>query len=50
VPGGAAIPVLAAAVILWLLSNATRREFAVEALVLGAAALIYRIRKGGGHT
>src|SRR4029079_9013206 len=34
VPAGPLVPVLAAAVILWLLSNATAREFAVEALVL----------------
>ena len=30
VPGGPAVPLLAAAVIVWLLSNATRREFGVE--------------------
>jgi hypothetical protein len=28
------VPILAGAVILWLLSQATRREFAVEAAVL----------------
>ena len=49
-PGGAAIPVLAIAVIIWMLSNATRREFAVEGLVLGVGALFYSIRKGGGQT
>ena len=44
-----AIPMLAAGVILWLLSNATRREFGVEALVLAVAALFYFIRKTGGQ-
>ena len=49
VPGGPVIPVAAAAVILWVLSNATRREFAVEAAVLVAASLLYSIRRGVGH-
>jgi amino acid transporter len=49
VPGGPLIPMAAAAAILWLLSNATRREFAVEAAVLVAASLLYSIRKGVGQ-
>jgi amino acid transporter len=49
VPGGPAIPIAAAIVILWLLSNATRREFLVEAAVLGAASMLYSIRKAGGQ-
>ena len=49
VPGGPAVPILAAAVIVWLLSNATRREFTVEALVLAVAAMFYFIRKTGGQ-
>jgi len=49
VPAGPAIPLLAAAVIVWLLSNATRREFGVEALVLAVASLFYFIRKRGGQ-
>jgi hypothetical protein len=49
VPGGAAIPILAAAVIVWLLSNATRREFGVEALVLAVASMFYFIRRTGGQ-
>jgi basic amino acid/polyamine antiporter, APA family len=49
VPAGPVIPVLAAIVILWLLSNATRREFGVEALVLAVAALAYFIRRTGGR-
>lgn len=43
VPGGPAIPLLAAATIVWLLSQATAREFALEALVLAAAAGYYVI-------
>lgn len=49
IPGGPIVPVLAAAVIVWLLSNATRREFSVEGLVLAVAALYYFIRKRGGQ-
>ncbi len=49
VPGGPAVPLLAAAVILWLLSNATAREFGVEALVVAVAGLFYFIRKTGGQ-
>jgi amino acid transporter len=49
IPGGPAVPLLAAAVIVWLLSNATRREFAVEGLVLATAALFYFIRRTGGR-
>jgi len=49
VPGGPIIPIAAAVVILWLLSNATRREFTVEALVLAVASLLYSIRTGVGQ-
>jgi basic amino acid/polyamine antiporter, APA family len=49
VPGGPVIPILAASVIVWLLSNATRREFGVEALVLAVAAMFYFIRRTGGQ-
>jgi basic amino acid/polyamine antiporter, APA family len=44
-PGGAVVPLLAAAAIVWLLSNATRREFAVEALVVAAASIAYYFRR-----
>ena len=44
-PGGAAIPLLAAGVILWLLSNATIRELAVALGVVAVASLCYVIRK-----
>jgi len=40
-PGGAAVPLLAAAVIVWLLAQATPREFAIEAAVLAAATVLY---------
>ena len=49
VPGGPVIPIAAAIVILWLLSNATAREFMVEAAVLAAASLLYSIRRRGGQ-
>jgi basic amino acid/polyamine antiporter, APA family len=45
-PAGPAIPLLAGAVILWLLSNATGRELAVEAGVVALASLFYFVRKG----
>jgi len=44
VPGGPGVPILAGAVILWLLSQATRREFAVEAAVLLLAVGFYVLR------
>jgi basic amino acid/polyamine antiporter, APA family len=49
VPAGPLIPIAAAAVILWLLSNATRREFTIEAIVLVAASLLYSIRRRVGQ-
>src|SRR5436190_9253283 len=49
IPGGPLVPILAAAVIVWLLSNATRREFAVEGLVLAVASLYYFVRRRGGQ-
>src|SRR4029077_1131209 len=49
VPAGPVVPLLATAVILWMLSNATRREFTIEALVLVGAALLYFIRKRSGQ-
>jgi basic amino acid/polyamine antiporter, APA family len=48
-PGGALIPLLAIVVIIWMLTNATRREFMVEGLVLSVAALFYFIRRGVGQ-
>lgn len=44
-PGGPAIPLLAAAAIIWLLSQATARELAVEAAVLVAATAFYLVRR-----
>jgi hypothetical protein len=49
VPAGPLIPIAAALVILWLLANATRREFAIEAMVLVAASLLYSIRTRVGQ-
>jgi amino acid transporter len=44
-PAGPAVPLLAAAVMLWLLSNATKRELVVEAAVVALASLFYFSRK-----
>jgi basic amino acid/polyamine antiporter, APA family len=44
-PGGPLVPLLAASVIVWMLSHATRREFLVEAIVLSVAAVFYVIRR-----
>jgi amino acid transporter len=46
-PGGIAIPLVAAAAIVWLLSQATIRELAVEAGVLICTTLAYVVRRGG---
>lgn len=43
-PGGPVIPLLASLVIIWLMSNATRREFAALAIMVGASAAVYGIR------
>jgi basic amino acid/polyamine antiporter, APA family len=43
VPGGSVTPFLAAAVLLWLLSQATVREYAVVGGVLTAAALVFAL-------
>jgi amino acid transporter len=43
-PGGPTIPILAATVIIWLLSQATARAFAIEAAVLGLASVAYFLR------
>jgi len=56
IPGGPIVPVLAVAVIVWLLSSATAREFLVVGAVLAAAAALYvvsgahRARRGEGAT
>jgi basic amino acid/polyamine antiporter, APA family len=44
-PGGAVLPLVACAAVLAILSNATAREFGVEALVLAAAALLFLLRR-----
>jgi len=44
-PGGPTIPAMATVVMLWLLSQATLREFAVEASVLVAATFFYIARR-----
>jgi amino acid transporter len=47
VPGGALVPILAVAVIVWLLSSATMREFLVVSAVLAGAAVLYVV--SGAH-
>jgi hypothetical protein len=42
-PGGPLVPALATTAILWLLSHATAREIALEAVVLGIASAYYLI-------
>jgi basic amino acid/polyamine antiporter, APA family len=49
VPAGPLIPILAAAVVIWLLAQATWREFAIEAAVLTAAAVVYVWRRPAGR-
>jgi basic amino acid/polyamine antiporter, APA family len=44
-PGGAVVPVLGSGVIVWLLLQATAREFALEALVVAAASVFYFFRR-----
>jgi len=44
-PGGPLIPLAAAAVILWLMSQATAREYLVTGAVVAVAAIYYAIRR-----
>jgi len=44
-PGGWLVPVAAAVAILWLLSQATLKEFAIEALVLAVASVAYAVAR-----
>ncbi len=44
-PGGPAIPTAAALVVMWLLWQATIREWIVEALVIAVAAIAYAARR-----
>jgi amino acid transporter len=45
VPGGPVIPILAALAIIWLLSQATWKEFAIEAIVLAFASVFFAVRR-----
>jgi amino acid transporter len=45
VPGGPIVPAAAAMVILWLLWHATSREFALEAVVVTLATVLYLLRR-----
>ena len=44
-PGGWTAPAMTAALMIWVLSTATAREFAVTAVVLAIATLAYLVRK-----
>jgi amino acid transporter len=44
-PGGPLVPVLAAAGIIWLLAQATRREFQIEGIMLLAGTAFYVVRR-----
>jgi amino acid transporter len=46
IPGGPLVPFLAVAVIVWILSNATAKEFSVIGAVLVAASLLFVIARG----
>jgi basic amino acid/polyamine antiporter, APA family len=48
-PAGPLIPLLAAAVALWLLAQASGRELRVLALVLALASVVHVIRRTGGR-
>lgn len=45
IPGGALVPALAVAVILWILTSVTLREFAVVGAVLVAASVLFAVRR-----
>ncbi|MDQ2890044.1 MAG: amino acid permease [Gemmatimonadota bacterium] len=46
IPGGALVPILAVAVIVWILSNATLKEFSVIGGVLVVASLLFLLARG----
>ncbi|MEW6320431.1 MAG: APC family permease [Acidobacteriota bacterium] len=44
-PGERVVPIIAVAVIVWILSNATRDEFAVTGAVMALATVLYLLRR-----
>jgi basic amino acid/polyamine antiporter, APA family len=44
-PGANLIPILAIGVIIWILAHATAKEFAVTAVCLGVASLLFLVRR-----
>jgi basic amino acid/polyamine antiporter, APA family len=44
-PGANLIPILAIGVIIWILAHATAKEFAVTAICLGVASLLFLVRR-----
>lgn len=49
IPGGALVPVLAVAVIVWILTSVTFKEFAVVGGALAVAAALFWIRRAGDN-
>lgn len=50
IPGGPVVPFLAVAVIVWILSNATLKEFSVIGAVLVVASVLFLIARGRNMT
>jgi basic amino acid/polyamine antiporter, APA family len=46
IPGGPVVPILAVAVIVWILTNATLREFSMVGAVLVVASVLFVIARG----
>ena len=46
IPGGSVVPIIAAGVILWLLTSAKRSEILVVAAVLAIASALFAMRRG----
>lgn len=46
IPGGPVVPLVASAVVVWLLAQSTSREVVTMAVFVGAATLFYLIRRG----
>lgn len=44
-PGASVVPFIGAGVVIWLLSHATREEFAAEAVVLAVATVLFLLRR-----
>jgi amino acid transporter len=45
VPGGPVIPILASAIIIWLMSSSTRQEFIALAVMLGVSTVVFFVMR-----